>query len=254
MDLDPAEGEFDSVREVALVTRQVFDAYGLVSLPVATGSKGFHVWVRLKPVLDYSTVGRVSHALARFIERAHPAVPFLFEKLAGRAIRYRLSIGYEMHAARRWRSHSPFGRVRTRRSLCRSLGTSLQRPTLISGHWVTLCPAFSMLRRFRLPRLFPSKPSSPPWKEWASISMPRSTVSGARDLSGADRADTTASSASIATHPYGWQHSHSHSSSRHIFRTGSDPANLSSNGEPTPRLIRARMSRVRESAPRPPRR
>ena len=72
MDLDPAEGEFDSVREVALVTRQVFDAYGLVSLPVATGSKGFHVWVRLKPVLDYSTVGRVSHALARFIERAIP--------------------------------------------------------------------------------------------------------------------------------------------------------------------------------------
>ena len=72
MDLDPVEGDVDSAREVGLVTKQVFDTYGLASLPVATGSKGFHIWTRLDPLLDYSVVGRASHALARLIELATP--------------------------------------------------------------------------------------------------------------------------------------------------------------------------------------
>lgn len=72
IDLDPFEGDVESVRRVALVTRQVLDTYDLASLPVATGSKGFHVWVRLEPVLDYSVVSRCAHAIGAFIQKAAP--------------------------------------------------------------------------------------------------------------------------------------------------------------------------------------
>jgi DNA ligase D-like protein (predicted polymerase) len=72
MDLDPFEGDTGKVREAAYATRDVFDAYGLKSLPVATGSKRFHVWVRLQPDLAYGIVGRAAHALASFIQLAAP--------------------------------------------------------------------------------------------------------------------------------------------------------------------------------------
>ena len=72
IDLDPVEGDFDSVRQVAMVTKGVLDAYGLASLPVATGSKGFHVWARIDPAYDYSVVGRAARALAGIIELAIP--------------------------------------------------------------------------------------------------------------------------------------------------------------------------------------
>ena len=72
MDLDPAEGDVESAREVAMATKQVFDTYGLESLPVATGSKGFHVWVSFEPTLDYAVVGRAARALAAFVELAVP--------------------------------------------------------------------------------------------------------------------------------------------------------------------------------------
>ena len=97
MDLDPAEGDVESAREVAMATKQVFDTYGLESLPVATGSKGFHVWVSLEPTLDYAVVGRAARALAAFVELAvpdrggrcvphpvdkHPPATVLFQELA----------------------------------------------------------------------------------------------------------------------------------------------------------------------------
>ncbi len=72
IDLDPSEGDVGSVRQVAHVTRQVLDTYDLDSLPVATGSKGFHIWVRLEPELDYSIVSRCAHAIGEFIQRAAP--------------------------------------------------------------------------------------------------------------------------------------------------------------------------------------
>ena len=102
IDLDPFEGDTDSARRVALATREVLDAYDLMSLPVATGSKGYHIWVRLEPVLDYRTVGRAAHALAEFVQRAvpeHATGEFLKKERGGRVFVDWLRNGYSSTVA-----------------------------------------------------------------------------------------------------------------------------------------------------------
>src|SRR3972149_534948 len=48
VDLDPAPGiGWGQIRDVALVTREVLEAYGLVGWPKTSGSRGIHVYARI---------------------------------------------------------------------------------------------------------------------------------------------------------------------------------------------------------------
>src|SRR6478609_4015318 len=75
VDLDPGPGvEWDDVRRVALVARDVLDEHGLRGYPKTSGSKGIHVLVRITPDWEFLEVRRAALALAREIARRAPAL------------------------------------------------------------------------------------------------------------------------------------------------------------------------------------
>ena len=86
LDLDPTAGDLEGVREVARVARRVLDRFDLRSLPVASGSSGFHLWVPIVPVVAYESVDRCARALAGLVARETEAatVEFIKDRRAGR--------------------------------------------------------------------------------------------------------------------------------------------------------------------------
>ena len=73
MDLDPTPGvDFDDVRKVALVVREVLADHGLEGFPKTSGSRGIHVNVRVTPEHGFTEVRRAALALAREVERRVP--------------------------------------------------------------------------------------------------------------------------------------------------------------------------------------
>ncbi len=73
IDLDPQPGtDFGDARRVARHTRALLDELGIVGYPKTTGSRGIHVYVRLQPRWDSTTVRAAAVALARELERRHP--------------------------------------------------------------------------------------------------------------------------------------------------------------------------------------
>jgi bifunctional non-homologous end joining protein LigD len=73
VDLDPTpEAPFAMVREVALGVREVLDEHGLLGYPKTSGSRGIHVYVRVKPEHGFQEVRRAALALAREVERRMP--------------------------------------------------------------------------------------------------------------------------------------------------------------------------------------
>jgi DNA primase len=66
IDLDPTpEATFAEVREVALAVRPVLEEHGLIGWPKTSGSKGFHIYVRIKPEWGFRSVRRAALAVAR---------------------------------------------------------------------------------------------------------------------------------------------------------------------------------------------
>jgi bifunctional non-homologous end joining protein LigD len=75
LDLDPVRGvPWSQVREVALLTKQVLDDFGLVGWPKTSGSRGLHVYCRIAREWDFREVRRCAVALAREIERRAPDI------------------------------------------------------------------------------------------------------------------------------------------------------------------------------------
>jgi bifunctional non-homologous end joining protein LigD len=75
IDLDPVPGiAWSQIVDVARVAREVLDEYGLVGWPKTSGSRGVHIWVRIKPDWPFKTVRRAGLALAREVERRAPAI------------------------------------------------------------------------------------------------------------------------------------------------------------------------------------
>ncbi|MCU0268887.1 MAG: non-homologous end-joining DNA ligase [Acidimicrobiales bacterium] len=73
IDLDPQPGVgFDAVREAAEETRRLLDALGIAGYPKTSGSRGIHVYVRLRPEWDAYGVRSAAVALARELERRRP--------------------------------------------------------------------------------------------------------------------------------------------------------------------------------------
>ncbi|HSP32728.1 MAG TPA: non-homologous end-joining DNA ligase [Thermoanaerobaculia bacterium] len=75
VDLDPGPGvDFDDVRKVALVVREVLEEHSLKGWPKTSGSRGMHVNVRIKRKWTFDDVRRAALALAREVERRVPAL------------------------------------------------------------------------------------------------------------------------------------------------------------------------------------
>ncbi|GAB4004529.1 non-homologous end-joining DNA ligase [Nocardioides ultimimeridianus] len=75
IDLDPGpDSTYDDVRRTAHVAHEVLDELGAVGYPKTSGSKGLHVYVRIRPDLDHKGVRRAALAFAREVERRAPDV------------------------------------------------------------------------------------------------------------------------------------------------------------------------------------
>ena len=73
VDLDPIPGvSWSQVRDVAMMTREVIQDFGLQGWPKTSGSKGFHVYCRIERRWSFSDVRRAALALAREVERRAP--------------------------------------------------------------------------------------------------------------------------------------------------------------------------------------
>ncbi|HJP65545.1 MAG TPA: non-homologous end-joining DNA ligase [Actinomycetota bacterium] len=73
VDLDPVPGvEWPQILDVAMVTKETLEDFGLVGWPKTSGSRGFHVYARIERRWDFSQVRRAALALAREVERRAP--------------------------------------------------------------------------------------------------------------------------------------------------------------------------------------
>ena len=73
VDLDPGPGvNWDFVRRVTLLVRDVLDEQGLRGWPKTSGSRGMHVNVRIQRRWSFEQVRRAALALAREVERRAP--------------------------------------------------------------------------------------------------------------------------------------------------------------------------------------
>ena len=74
IDLDPPPGETKLVRRAAQITRGALADYGLPTVPIATGSKGYHVVAAIEPNVDGDVLARATQKLAALLVGKHPDV------------------------------------------------------------------------------------------------------------------------------------------------------------------------------------
>ena len=75
VDLDPVPGvEWEQVQEVARTVRATLHDFGLTGWPKTSGSRGMHVYVRVRQSWTFGEVRRAALALAREVERRVPSL------------------------------------------------------------------------------------------------------------------------------------------------------------------------------------
>jgi bifunctional non-homologous end joining protein LigD len=74
IDLDPPAGALALVRRAALIMRERLESYGLPAVPIATGSKGYHVVVALQPTIDAETLALAARKFAELESAENPDV------------------------------------------------------------------------------------------------------------------------------------------------------------------------------------
>jgi bifunctional non-homologous end joining protein LigD len=75
IDLDPVPGvAWPQIVQVGEVAREVLGEYGLVGWPKTSGSRGAHIWVRIRPAWTFREVRRAALAFAREVERRAPGI------------------------------------------------------------------------------------------------------------------------------------------------------------------------------------
>lgn len=71
-DLDPPEGDFESVRWTALKLKGLFDDIGVTVYAMTTGSEGVHVVVPLRPESSFDRVRGIARDIADKLAALHP--------------------------------------------------------------------------------------------------------------------------------------------------------------------------------------
>jgi bifunctional non-homologous end joining protein LigD len=87
IDLDPGDGGVADARFAAVLARDVLTKAGLVPYLMATGSRGYHVVVPLRPSADFEEVRAISYGLAEVMAGRAPdrlTTEFYKEKREGR--------------------------------------------------------------------------------------------------------------------------------------------------------------------------
>ena len=75
IDLDPGPGTtYPMAQEAAAATKQLLDEIGITGYIKTSGNRGLHVYVRLVPTHDSVAVRSAAVAVARELERRHPAL------------------------------------------------------------------------------------------------------------------------------------------------------------------------------------
>jgi DNA ligase D-like protein (predicted polymerase) len=73
IDLDPMpDCNFDTVRRVAHIAREILDELGAVGWPKTSGGSGLHVYVRIQPQWGFGDVRRAALAFAQEVQRRAP--------------------------------------------------------------------------------------------------------------------------------------------------------------------------------------
>jgi DNA ligase D len=73
LDLDPQPGStFSDAVDVALELRELLDELGMVGFPKTSGGRGVHVYVRIEPRWDFTSVRHAAIAVGRELERRMP--------------------------------------------------------------------------------------------------------------------------------------------------------------------------------------
>jgi bifunctional non-homologous end joining protein LigD len=72
IDLDPPAGAVALVRRAAKRVREALDALSLTTVPVATGSKGYHLVAAIAPHVDGATIAVATQKLAALLAAEHP--------------------------------------------------------------------------------------------------------------------------------------------------------------------------------------
>jgi bifunctional non-homologous end joining protein LigD len=72
LDLDPSEENADVLRHAILLAREVFDGLGFQSWIKTSGSKGFHIAVRMGPRADFEKSGALANRVARIMIERDP--------------------------------------------------------------------------------------------------------------------------------------------------------------------------------------
>ncbi len=86
-DLDPPPDRVELVREAAHALREVLEGFGIPTLPMTSGSKGYHLRARLKPTLDIDSVGLVARGTAAMAAAANDDLMTLAFRKADRGDR-----------------------------------------------------------------------------------------------------------------------------------------------------------------------
>jgi bifunctional non-homologous end joining protein LigD len=84
LDLDPKQAPWQNVLEVALVCKEVLDELGLAAFPKTSGSSGIHIYLPLKPTLDYPKAAAIAEGLAAEVARRAPKIATVQRSLAKR--------------------------------------------------------------------------------------------------------------------------------------------------------------------------
>jgi bifunctional non-homologous end joining protein LigD len=86
-DLDPPPGAVDLVRRAATAMREVLDGYGIPTLLLASGSKGYHLRTPLLPTTDFESVVLVARGAAAIAAAANDDLMTLAFRKADRGDR-----------------------------------------------------------------------------------------------------------------------------------------------------------------------
>jgi len=84
LDLDPKQAPWENVLQVALICQEVLDELGLPAFPKTSGSSGIHIYVPLKPKLEFGRVAAVAEALATEVAQRAPKIATVQRSLAKR--------------------------------------------------------------------------------------------------------------------------------------------------------------------------
>jgi DNA ligase D-like protein (predicted polymerase) len=75
IDLDPVPGvDWRQIIDAAIVAREVLEDHGLTAWPKTSGSRGFHIYTRIRPRWPYRDVRLAAEAVAREVENRAPGI------------------------------------------------------------------------------------------------------------------------------------------------------------------------------------